>query len=105
MHITIYSNRVKWENGSWNKARKYYCFDHSHVLCNGCFTSLHNGCNWDLISSADDANECLETVRVLFNKTQETADKINAELYVKGLNDEIKEYFNHLTQIEENVIV
>ena len=85
--------------------RKYYCRDHNQVLWNGWFTALHINCNWDEIALKEDVQEWLGIIKNLFDSTQESANSLNADNYIKDFNNEFNEFTSSLTQINNTVII
>ena len=60
-------------------------------------------CDCDEISTKEDVKEWLSMVRTLFNTTDESAKSLDAEHYIKDLNDDFKEFLILLSNIEEKV--
>ena len=60
-------------------------------------------CDCDEISTNEDVKEWLSMVRSLFNKTNESAESLDADHYIKDFNDDLKEFLILLSSIEEKV--
>ena len=60
-------------------------------------------CDCDEISTKEDVKEWLNIVRTLFNKTNESAKSLDTEHYIKDFNDDFKEFWVLLSDIEEKV--
>ena len=99
-----YLYRDKCENYEWYNKITYNCRDHGKSLCTMWFFVIHSKCWWEGNPNKESVQECMTFVTTLMKSITKWHEEYNEKQNDQELSDELKNYNDQLSSIDEKVI-
>ena len=104
LKVFDYLYRDQCENYKWNKGAVYFCGDHGKSLCTIWFFVIHSKCWWEGNPSKESVQECSTFITTMMKSIIKWHDEYNENQNDRELFDELKNYNEQLSSIDEEVI-
>ena len=82
----------------------YHCRDHEKSLCTMWFFVLHSKCNWYGSLNKESVQECITFTKTLMMSVSKWHEERNEKQNDQNLFEELKNYNEELSSIDEKVI-